>query len=138
MAVHSKWQPTRAGLLLTLGIVLLAGLVFVGLWAVKDRADTARRDEAIRIAADQLESESDGVVALNEGNESSDESTAPSSSESEGAGASGSTSTREDASATELPQTGADGLWQFMVALAVALFAYSGIYILRNKRQSNT
>lgn len=62
MAIRSV---TRAGVGLVVGIIILAALVFAGLWFVRERGETARREEAINIAEQRLEAESDQDVAIN-------------------------------------------------------------------------
>ena len=65
---------TRAGVGLVVGIIILGLLVLGGLWLVRERGETARREEAITIAEQQLQQDSNEDAALN-GNESSNEAT---------------------------------------------------------------
>lgn len=62
MAIFNGWRITRAGVVFVLGILVLAGLVLGGIWVVRERAEQARRDEAIKIASENLEEESEEVV----------------------------------------------------------------------------
>jgi LPXTG-motif cell wall-anchored protein len=55
MAIFNGWRITRTGVLFVLGIILLAGLVFGGIWLARERAEQARRDEAIKLAEQNLE-----------------------------------------------------------------------------------
>jgi hypothetical protein len=51
---------TRAGVGLTVGIIILALVVLGGLYLVRERGEQARRDDAIEIAQENLESETEG------------------------------------------------------------------------------
>ncbi len=64
---------TRAGVGLTVGIIVLTAVVLGGLYLIQQRGEQARRDEAIKIAEQNLESQSNGEVALNEGESSANE-----------------------------------------------------------------
>ena len=55
---------TRAGVGLVVGIIILGLLVLGGLWLVRERGEQARRAEAINIAEQQLQSDSDQEVAI--------------------------------------------------------------------------
>lgn len=54
---------TRTGVALTVGIIVLTGLLIGGLFFVKNTSEQARRDEAIAVAEQQLEKESSGVAS---------------------------------------------------------------------------
>lgn len=56
---------TRAGVALTVGIIVLTGLIVGGLFWVKQSGEQARRDDAVKIAEEKLEQESGDDVALN-------------------------------------------------------------------------
>jgi LPXTG-motif cell wall-anchored protein len=49
---------TRSGVGLTVGIIVLALVVLGGLYLVKERGEQARREDAIEVAQETLESES--------------------------------------------------------------------------------
>lgn len=55
---------TRAGVGLTAGIILLALVVLGGLYFAKERGEQARREEAIQIAQENLEQESEQGGAI--------------------------------------------------------------------------
>ena len=111
---------TRAGVGLVIGIIILAALVFAGLWYVRERGEQARREEAINIAEEQLEAESEQEVAINTNEDQENES-------SEDIPQTGVTTT-EPAATNELPQTGPElasivGLG--VLSFAVASFVHS-------------
>ncbi len=139
---------------LTVGIIVVTGLIIGGLFWIRGAGEQARQSEATKIAQQQLEEESRNDVALNEGDEANkDETKSEEESSSNGSGStstngqlntesqtgsqgqSGSNSTSGNASnsgssstgATELPQTGIDDA---APAFVLALLAFSiGSYI---------
>lgn len=107
---------TRAGVGLVIGIIILAALVFAGLWYVRERGEQAQRQEAINIAEEQLKAESDKDVAI-DSDKNKDENK-----ESEEAIPQGGTGGAQPADSNELPQTGpAD---QFGAVLMVGAVTY--------------
>ena len=127
---------TRAGVGLVLGIIILAVLVYAGLWFVRERGEQARREEAISIADQQLQAESDGEVAIDVDDEAETQApTAPESEQSTTIPQTG-TSTEQSSSAAELPQTGPAE--QFMSIIVLALVAFSvTTYVVSKKRLQN-
>jgi FtsZ-interacting cell division protein ZipA len=73
MAIFNGWRITRAGVVFVIGILVLAGLVFGGIWFVNERGEQARRDEAIKIAQQQLEEQSEVARETNNGTAVTDE-----------------------------------------------------------------
>ena len=137
-------RVTRAGMGLAVGIILLAAVVFGGLWLVKDRGEQARREEAVKIAEQKLNEESSREVATeSQGNQQEQEeqnqqeqanqqqngsATLPGATqnESENTNTSGTT-------ATELPQTGP--VENALVAIvAIGLITFTGVSYLRSRR----
>lgn len=130
---------TRAGVGLTIGIIILALVVLGGLYLVKQRGEQARRDQAVKIAEQNLESQSNGANVLSPDDSSKNSSNSSNSSNS---GSQGSSSTSNNsssgssspsngvASTGELPQTGpSDGI--AFVALGLLTFAGVSYYISR-------
>jgi len=99
---------TRAGVGLVVGIIILGLLVLGGLWLVRERGEQARREEAITIADQQLQAESDEGVALNTDEGANEKPAEPAPTEESPATASptDNSAARQPSSATELPQTG--------------------------------
>lgn len=110
---------TQAGVALTVGIIVLIGLIIGGLFWVKQSGEQARRDEAVKIAEEKREGQSGDDVALNgespdptkqngsEGAPNTDDTTNNGANENQTADEmtqAGPSSNVE--SATELPQTG--------------------------------
>jgi LPXTG-motif cell wall-anchored protein len=66
---------TRSGVGLTVGIIVLALVVLGGLYFVRERGEQARREDAIEVAQENLESQSERESALNPSDENGDEAT---------------------------------------------------------------
>jgi LPXTG-motif cell wall-anchored protein len=137
MAYYTGIRPTRAGVLLMIGVVVLTALITFGLFWVKNTAEQARRDEAVKIAEQNLEEQSDEGVALNEGDdsntESSNESTGEQSeSNTESQSNSSSNSSSSQQSATELPQTGIEDVAPLFI---IGLLTFSVSAYIVSRRQ---
>lgn len=127
---------TRAGLGLTVGIIILGLVVLGGLYLAKQRGEQARREAAIEVAQQNLESQSKGTGSLNPDTDStkdtpkdeSKSSGASSGSSSSTSGSTGSTGSSES-TVDELPQTGtvdvAPALALGMITFAVASYVSS-------------
>ena len=126
MAVHI----TRAGVALTVGIIVLTGLIVGGLFWAKHNGEVARRDEAIAVAEQNLEKDSNKEVVLNEGTATDDtdkQSAQQSTSESTG-------SSSETSTAAELPQTGPANTSSIFI-IGLLAFAFASYY--RSRRMAN-
>lgn len=147
-------RVTRAGMGLAVGIIILAGVLFGGLWLVKERGEQARRDEAVKVAEQNLEKQSNNQVAAqndtkdeqNKDEQStgtSDQSTTQgateqtdttSTEEATGSSVANETSTTGSASvATELPQTGPVES-SLLTAIAIAAVTFAGVSYWRSRR----
>jgi len=124
-------QVTRAGVGLVVGIIILAALVFGGLWLVRERGEQARREEAIAIADQQLKDESNQETAINTDDANKESESTP---EAQSGASSTQSSTNQASNAasgaavTELPQTGPqeNAIIVFgILAFAVASFVRS-------------
>lgn len=132
---------TRAGVALTVGIILVAGLIIGGLFLVKNQGEQARRDDAINIAEQNLEEQSNEGVALNEGDgdtestqgedatqNANEEATSPESTAQSGAN---SGAVAGDATVNELPATGPTDVAAFAV---LALLTFAGVSYYRSRQ----
>jgi LPXTG-motif cell wall-anchored protein len=133
---------TRAGVALTVGIIILTGLLIGGLFWVRQSGEQARRDEAVKIAEQNLEDQSGNDVALNEGDASKDETSNDDKSnttDSEKSDNTSDTSTQDMPStgtstpedADELPQTGTADVVPF---IALGLVTFAGVSYYRSRR----
>lgn len=127
---------TRTGVALTVGIIILTGLLTGGLLWVKHEGEQARRQEAIKIAEQQLNEQSNGEVALNEGDDKpSEQEDSEKNADAEQNTGSG-TGTGTGTGAGELPQTGpAESL---VSILAIALLAFVGTSYARSRKLLTT
>jgi LPXTG-motif cell wall-anchored protein len=133
---------TRAGVALTVGIIILTGLLIGGLFWVRQSGEQARRDEAVKIAEQNLEDQSGNDVALNEGDASKDEASngdKSNTTDSEKTDNTSDTSTEDMPStgagtpedADELPQTGTADVAPF---IALGLITFAGVSYYRSRR----
>jgi len=121
-------QLTRAGVALTVGIIVVAGLLIGGLFVVKHSGEQARHDEAVKIAEQNLAAQNNTDVALNEGDDkaggegSGDK--AGSKVNNEGVQNAQSTQNTQGAQdVQELPQTGASDISAIVIAGVVTYVA---------------
>lgn len=115
---------TTTGVALTVGIILVTGLIIGGFFLVREQGEQARREEAVRIAKENLEAQSDEDIALTDG----EESTESGSGESTSAETAGDTTVERS---SELPRTGpADG----MIFLVAGVLTYVAASYLQSRR----
>lgn len=120
MAIFNGWRITRAGIIFVVGLVILAGVVFAGVSWVAQRGEQARREEAIQVAEQNLEQQSEPIAQEQPQNApDSDTSTGPIAVNDEG-----------EEQPDELPETGAElnGL------LAITLIALAASYYVQSRR----
>ncbi|MEO6110191.1 MAG: LPXTG cell wall anchor domain-containing protein [Candidatus Saccharimonadales bacterium] len=132
MAIFNGWRITRTGVVFVIGVVVLAGLVFGGIWMVRDRGEQARRQEAVKIAEQNLENQSNAPAARDDSTTSSTDvaktdttKTATTTTKVPTA-----TTTTATSTSTQLPETGADS---FTIVI-VALLALAGSYYVTSRR----
>jgi len=63
MSIFAGVRITRTGIIFVAGIVVLAGLVGVGAWIAHNRGEQARHDATVKIAQQNLESQSQPAVS---------------------------------------------------------------------------
>lgn len=127
MAKFTWVRPTRSGVLMTIGIIVLAGLLLGGLFWLKQTGEQARRDEAISTAEQQLQQESEQGVALNEGDTTQTENTNEETSEGQAQSDTSSVASSA-ADVQELPQTGPAANVIGMVVVGLVTFAIASYY----------
>lgn len=114
-------RMTRAGVGLTVGIIVLALVVLGGLYLVKERGEQARREDAIEIAQGNLESESQNGSVEAPSIDGVGEGVTPESNDSENSGA----------APNELPAT---GMSEIAPVLGIGLLAFSVASYLASRR----
>lgn len=133
---------TRSGVALTVGIIILTGLIIGGLFLVKGQGEQARRDEAVKIAEKNLEERSNEEVALNEGEEenngestANDESNGATNGEATEVPQAGTSDTPESTesgvTAEELPQTGTG---DSLAVVGAGALTFAGVAYLRSRK----
>lgn len=144
MAAFGGRRITRTGIIFIVGILVLGGLVTGGIFLVKNHGEAVRREEAVKIAEQNLKDQSKVVVTqpVNDtGAENSDKAGTGT-----GAGTStanpattGSTSGQSAlATATgELPVTGIDDLRFVGQATVLALLAFSVVSYVASRRAAD-
>jgi FtsZ-interacting cell division protein ZipA len=124
MAFLNGWRITRTGIVFVVGVIVLLGLVFGGIWLVRERGEQARRQEAIKLAEQNLQEQSQTPAT-----ETGDKPAAPAASESE-SGAQTQTASSGSASSSELPATGAD----LSHIVVLVLLTLSAAYYVTSRR----
>lgn len=122
MAGLNGWRLTRAGVVFVAGIIVLALVVFGVIMFVRERGEQARRDEAIAVAEQNLETQSEvSNTPVSE----------PEESEGDDAWTNTAPGTPVDMTpgAAELPETGIEGIGPVVIlalmTLAIAYYATS-------------
>jgi len=128
-------QVTRAGVGLVVGIIILGALVLGGLYLVRERGAQARREEAITVADQQLQAESDKEIALNSDDDKQEtpaETPAPAKTEepTKAPQTTPAPTKPQPAAATELPQTGPEA-FSFV---AVGLLSFAVVSFVRSRK----
>ena len=130
MAMLGGWRLTRTGILFVIGVVVLAGLVFGGIVLVRQRGEQVRRDEAVKVAEQNLKEQSEvATVPADESSASESEAEAAAAQEA----AENAAGSNAAASATgQLPETGpAD---DFGRIIAVTILATSVAFYVSSRR----
>jgi len=128
MAIFGGWRVTRVGVLFIVGIIVLAGLVTGGIFLVKNRGEAVRREEAVKVAEQNLEDQSKVAVQP----VPAEESTAQGATDPDAAGET--VTSTPTATAEELPQTGPAELQAIGNIVIVALLALSVSFYVTSRR----
>ena len=121
---------TRAGVGLVIGIIVLGLIVFGILWFVRERGEQARHQEAINIANEQLKSQSEQGVALNQDNNSSSNSNSQNSNSTNQSNNSSTQTNNSASNSSELPKTGPEAT----PILAVGLLTFAVASFMRSRK----
>jgi FtsZ-interacting cell division protein ZipA len=123
--MFNGWRITRTGIVFILGTIVLIGLVVGGIWLVRERGEQARRQEAVKIAEQNLEDQSQAQTETKpETNDETD--SAPAATEDE-ANPVTTTASRSDT----LPETGPGDIAQ---VIAVGVVTLAAGYYLTSRR----
>ena len=138
MAIH----VTKNGVALTVGIIILTGLLIGGLFWVRSAGEQARRSDAVTAAEQNLTDETNKNVAIDSDGSNGD-SSAKSDSSSSSSGSSSSNSSTSNSSSnsntattetSELPQTGpADAVF---VAIMLGVSTYVAASYVQSRQRA--
>ncbi|MBC7565023.1 hypothetical protein H7100_02205 [Candidatus Saccharibacteria bacterium] len=126
MAVFGGWRITRAGIIFIVGILILGGLVTGGIFLVKNHGEAVRRDQAVKVAEQNLKDNSEIAVqpVKSDDSKNTDTSNQPATPPANG-------------STNELPVTGIDDLRFAGQAIILAILAFSTTAYIVSRRASN-
>lgn len=127
MAVFNGWRLTRAGVVFVVGIIVLALVVFGVIMFVRERGEQARRDEAIAVAEQNLEAQSEVSTAQTADDENTDSETTPA----QASPATPAPATPTAPQAAQLPETGIESVAPIII-LAIVTLAIS--YYVTSRR----
>jgi len=134
MAAFGGWRLTRTGILFVVGILVLGGLVTGGVFLVKNHGEAVRRDQAVKVAEQNLNNQSQvATQPINSDNSSSDSDQSSANTANSDNGSAANTSSN----ASQLPETGIDGLQSLGSILVVALLAFSVASYVSSRRASS-
>jgi uncharacterized membrane protein YraQ (UPF0718 family) len=142
MAVLGGWRLTRTGLLFVVGILVLGGLVTGGVFLVKNHGEAVRRDQAVKVAEQNLKDQSQvATQPVNTDTSSSDASSdaAKANSTTTDTGSSSATTAASTAgsNASALPETGIDDFKTLGSTIIVAILAFSVASYVASRRASS-
>lgn len=121
---------TRAGVALTVGIIILAALIVAGFMWAKHSGEVARHEETVKIATAQLEDDSNEVAVSGQDDTAKDE--AKDDKSSSEAPAQDESTKDAPTTVTELPRTGPAST--FMTLLAIGATTFAAVSYLRSPR----
>ena len=141
MAVLGGWRLTRTGLFFIIGILVLGGLVTGGIFLVKNHGEAVRRDQAVKVAEQNLKDQSQvatqPVNTATSSDASSDAAKTNSTSTDTGTSSATSTATTAGANVTKLPATGIDDFKTLGNTIIVAIFTFSVASYVASRRASS-
>ena len=139
MVILGGWRLTRAGILFIVGILVLGGLVTGGIFLVKNHGEAVRRDQAVKVAEQNLKDQSRVAtqpVNANSTSSNADSDAAKTNSTTTDTGTSSATNTAVVAGSTAaaLPETGIDDVKTLGSTFIVAIFTFSVASYIASRR----
>ena len=154
MAAFRGWRLTRTGILFVVGILVLGGLVTGGIFLVKNHGEAVRRDQAVKIAEQNLKTQSNKPSQPTNASNGGDSNSPDKSKDTTGtpgttgaagtAGTSGADANKGAAPTTattnssELPVTGINDLQLIEQAAIMAVVALSVAYYVASRRAASS
>ena len=150
MAAFRGWRLTRTGILFVVGILVLGGLVTGGIFLVKNHGEVVRRDQAVKIAEQNLKTQSNKPSQPTNASNGGDSNSTDKSKDTTGtpgtagtAGTSGADAnngaapTTATTNSSELPVTGINDLQLIEQAAIMAVVALSVAYYVASRRAAS-
>ena len=150
MAAFRGWRLTRTGILFVVGILVLGGLVTGGIFLVKNHGEAVRRDQAVKIAEQNLKTQSNNSAQPTNGSNAGDSNSTDASKNTTGTpGAAGTAGTpgadanngaaptTATTNSSELPVTGINDLQLIEQAAIMAVVALSVAYYVASRRAAS-
>jgi len=136
MALLGGWRLTRTGALFVIGILVLGGLVTGGVFLVKNHGEAVRRDQAVKIAEQNLEDKSKEVSTpiATTPEASQPDTTKPGQTSTPGTHTGTDTTVVASAGAAQLPQTGVDAVQGIQQLAVVTILALSVAFYVSSRR----
>ena len=151
MAAFRGWRLTRTGILFVVGILVLGGLVTGGIFLVKNHGEAVRRDQAVKIAEQNLKTQSNKPSQPTNASNGGDSNSTDKSKDTTGtpgtagtAGTSGADAnngaapTTATTNSSELPVTGINDLQLIEQAAIMAVVALSVVYYVASRRAASS
>jgi len=129
MALLGGYRITRTGILFVIGIIVLGGLVTGGIFLVENHGEAVRREEAVKLAEQNLREQSQTSTQPVNGEDTDDTETVATN---------GTAPVPAGTNASELPVTGIDDLRFLGQAAILALLALSASYYIASRRATDT
>ncbi len=135
MTAFGGWHLTRTGILFVIGIIVLGGLVTGGVFLIKNHGEMVRRDQAAKIAQQNLESQSKTTPTTKVVTNSSSTTTGSGATNTAIADSNPSTTTSTTTQSTsQLPVTGINPFSTFETAGILAILAFSVTSFVASRR----
>ena len=138
MARFSGWHLTRTGILFVIGIIVLGGLVTGGVFLIKNHGEMVRRDQAAKVAEQNLKNESKTTttttVATDSGTKTTTSTNSASTTNTNTNGGSGTTTATSNTATSQLPVTGIDPISTIETAGILAILAFSVTSFVASRR----
>lgn len=134
MAVLGGYRLTRAGILFIIGILVLGGLVTGGVFLVKNHGEAVRRDQAVKIAEQNLKDQSKTEAQPVKTSDSSNTNKTNATNATNTAGTDTTTAAATASNTANLPVTGIDDLQVLGNSAILAILALSVAYYVASRR----
>lgn len=137
MAAFGRWRITRTGIVFVVGILVLGGLVTGGIFLVKNHGEAVRRDQAVKIAEQNLKDNSKVAVQPTNSSDSTNTDTSNGGVTHTNTDTTPADTTTGGANASQLPVTGINDLQIIGQAAVLAVLAFSAVSYVASRRAAD-